>query len=107
MADVFISYSKTRGAEAAELAAELGDLGYHVWLDTSLLPTGLFGETIDRELDAAKAVVVIWSPESVRSKWVKSEAGHGDRQNKLVNTHTADIADPQSHIPKPFEQLIR
>jgi hypothetical protein len=25
MADVFISYSKTRGAEAAELAAELGD----------------------------------------------------------------------------------
>jgi formylglycine-generating enzyme required for sulfatase activity len=104
MADVFISYSKTRSAEAAELAGELGELGYHVWWDTRLLPTGSFGTMIDRELNVAKAVVVIWSPESVRSKWVRSEAEHGDRQDKLVNTHTAEINDPGSQIPKPFNQ---
>ena len=104
MADVFISYSKARGAEAADLAAELGDLGYSVWWDPGLLPTGSFGVTIDRELDAAKAVVVIWSPESVRSKWVRAEAQHGDRQDKLVNTHTAEVSDPESQIPKPFNQ---
>ena len=59
MADIFISYSKARGAEAAELAKELADLGYDVWWDTSLLPTGSYGAEIDRQLDAAKAVIVI------------------------------------------------
>src|SRR5262249_45366750 len=38
------------------------------------------------------------------SKWVRSEAEHGDRQDKLVNTHTADLDDPGIRIPKPFNQ---
>jgi formylglycine-generating enzyme required for sulfatase activity len=104
MADVFISYSKTRRAEAAELAGELIDLGYSAWWDTSLLPTGSFAAAIDRELDAAKAVLVIWSPESVLSKWVRSEARHADRQEKLINTHTAELDDPGVRIPKPFNE---
>ena len=104
MADVFISYSKTRAVQAEDLAAELGELGYQVWWDTSLLPTGSFGAEIDRQLDAARAVIVIWSPESVRSKWVRSEAAHADRQEKLVNTHTADF-DPARQMPKPFDQI--
>jgi formylglycine-generating enzyme required for sulfatase activity len=104
MADVFISYSKARDGEAAELAAELSDLGFSVWWDPGLLPTGSYSATIDRELDAAKAVVVIWSPEAVRSKWVRAEAEHGDRDNKLVNTHTAEVGDPGRQIPKPFNQ---
>lgn len=103
MADIFISYSKARVAEATELAAELADLGYEVWWDTSLLPTGSFGAEIDRQLDAARAVIVIWSPESIRSKWVRSEAAHADRLDKLVNTHTDGIA-PATQIPKPFDQ---
>ena len=104
MADVFISYSKARSVEAAELASELADLGYDVWWDTSLLPTGSFGAEIDRQLDAAKAVIVIWSPESLRSKWVRSEASHGDRQDKLVNTHTADPG-VVAGIPKPLDLI--
>jgi TIR domain len=104
MTDVFISYSKIRRTEAAELARELSDLGYYVWWDTRLLPTGSYGAAIDRELNAAKAVIVIWSPESVRSKWVRSEAEHADQQDKLVNTHT-DVDDPRTLIPKPFNQI--
>jgi hypothetical protein len=42
MADVFISYSKIRHAETVQLAGELEELGYSVWWDTSLLPTGSF-----------------------------------------------------------------
>ena len=103
-ADVFISYSRARSVEAAELASELADLGYEVWWDTSLLPTGSFGAEIDRQLDAAKAVIVIWSPESLRSKWVRSEASHGDRQDKLVNTHTADPG-VVAGIPKPLDLI--
>jgi formylglycine-generating enzyme required for sulfatase activity len=105
MADVFISYSKTRHAAAAQLAGELIDLGYSVWWDTSLLPTGSFTTAIDRELNAAKAVVVIWSSESVLSNWVRSEARHGDRQKKLVNTHT-ELDDPEGQIPIPFNETL-
>ena len=101
MADIFISYSKARIAEASELAGELGDLGYDLWWDTSLVLTGSFGEEIDRHLDAAKAVIVIWSPESVRSKWVRSEVYHADREEKLVNAHTSETCDHSRSIPKP------
>src|SRR5262245_31553271 len=96
MADAFTSYSKARAAEARALAGELGYLGYDVWWDTSLLPVGSFGAEIDRQLDAAKAVIVIWSPESIRSKWVYAEAEHADRpeHDKLVNARTADVNDP-------------
>jgi TIR domain len=104
MADIFISYAKAQAADAAELARELGGLGYDVWWDTSLLPTGTFAEEIDRQLNAAGAVIVIWSTESVRSKWVRSEAAHGDRQEKLVNTHTPGL-DPGKIVPKPFDQI--
>ena len=102
MADVFISYSKSRSAIASELAKELADLGYDVWWDISLLPTGAFGAAIDRELDAATAVIVIWSSESARSKWVYAEASHAERQDKLVNCHTNEITRPDAQIPKPF-----
>jgi hypothetical protein len=105
MADVFISYAKARPADAVELAGELRKLGYNVWWDTRLLPTGSFATVIDRELDAAKAVVVIWSPQSVRSGWVRSEAAHANRLEKLVNTHVA-LDHPESQIPKPFGETL-
>jgi hypothetical protein len=58
-------------------------------------------------LRAAKAVVVIWSPRSVASRWVRAEATQADRANKLVPvkidacelpiifelTHTADLPE--------------
>jgi WD40 repeat protein len=105
MADVFISYSKARQSVAADLATELENLGFDVWWDTALIPTGSFSEEIDRQLDAATAVIVIWSPEAVRSKWVRSEATHADRDGKLINARTADLTDPARNIPKPFDQI--
>jgi hypothetical protein len=107
MADVFISYAKARAAEAKALAGELTDLGYDVWWDSSLLPVDSIDAEIDRQLDAAKAVIVIWSPESIRSRWVYAEAEHADRpeHQKLVNTRTADLTDPTRQIPKPFGRI--
>jgi hypothetical protein len=101
MADVFISYSRAKKA-AAELARKLDDLGFTVWWDTSLIPARIFfPKEIDRQLNAARAVVVIWSPASAKSYWVYSEARHGDRQDKLVNTRTSALLPEQ--IPKPFD----
>jgi hypothetical protein len=41
------------------------------------------------ELTLAKAVIVIWSENSVRSKFVRDEAGRADNKNKLIATCVA------------------
>ena len=103
MADVFLSYSKSRRELTESLARDLEAKGYSVWWDTSLLPTDNFRREIDYQLNEAKAVIIVWTPESTDSKWVCAEADHADSQRKLINTRSSDLA-PQ-RIPKPFNQI--
>jgi len=43
-----------------------------------IIPPGItFDDVIEQNLDAAKCVIVLWSRESVKSKWVKTEASEG------------------------------
>jgi hypothetical protein len=77
-----------------------------VWWDASLHSGETFDEVIEQRLRDAKAVVVLWSPRSVASRWVRAEATLADRRNKLVPaiiepcdrpivfelTHTAELA---------------
>ena len=90
--------------------------GFSVWWDAVLRSGETFDEVIERELRAAKAVVVLWSPRSVASRWVRAEATLADRANKLVPviiepcnlpiifelTHAADLADGRRHVRPPL-----
>jgi hypothetical protein len=81
--------------------------GFTVWWDASLRSGETFDEVIEKELRDAKGVVVLWSPRSVASRWVRAEATLADRRNKLVPamieacdrpiifelTHAADLCD--------------
>ena len=78
-----------------------------MWWDAVLRSGQTFDEVIEKELRAAKAVVVLWSPRSVTSRWVRAEATLADRSDKLVPviletcnlpiifelTHAAALAD--------------
>lgn len=55
-----------------------------MWWDASLHSGETFDEVIEQRLRDAKAVVVLWSPRSVSSRWVRSEATLADRRHKLV-----------------------
>jgi hypothetical protein len=98
--EVFISYSKEHGELTQALAAALSEAGYSVWWDTSLVSGDDFTSVIAQRLTEAKAVVVVWTPTSVNSDWVKYEAEFGRRSNRLVPVRSADL-DP-SLIPPPF-----
>lgn len=105
--DIFLSYSREDRTAARHFAESFGREGFTVWWDAALRSGQTFDEVIERELRAAKAVVVLWSPRSVASRWVRAEATLADRNNKLVPaiieacdrpiifelTHAADLAE--------------
>jgi formylglycine-generating enzyme required for sulfatase activity len=103
MADIFISYSKKHAALTEALARDLEAEGYTTWWDTGLLPGDEFPDEIKRQLDAAKAVIVIWTESSVNSKWVRAEATRAHAQGKLIALHRAGL-DLQD-IPLPLNTL--
>lgn len=58
--------------------------GFVVWWDAAIHSGESFDLVIERQLAEAKAVVVLWSPNSVNSRWVRAEAASADRSGKLA-----------------------
>ena len=101
MADIFISYCSLRRELTRELEHRLAAEGYDsVWWDRELNPAAEFGPQIKEELNAAKAVVVVWTPEAVASPYVRAEARLAASAHKLVSVRTPDT--PFGAIPEPF-----
>jgi hypothetical protein len=84
VSDIFISYARADEARVRELADALTKLGWSVWYDRALIPSEEYDERIERELDTTSCVIVVWSRESIKSRWVRAEAGAADDQGKLV-----------------------
>jgi hypothetical protein len=105
--DVFISYSREDKERVLPLVAVLEDRQLTVWFDADLEVGETFDEQIHAQLTAARAVMVCWSPQSVGSRWVRSEAQFGAERKKLVSVfiapctllppfnldHTEDLSD--------------
>jgi CheY-like chemotaxis protein len=94
MADIFVSYASADGDNAQAVGKLLAARGYSVWWDRSIPPGEIFDEVIQRSLDAAKCVVVLWSAASVVSNWVKTEAAEAAGRNILVPALIEDVRLP-------------
>ena len=84
-ADIFISYSQKDRAAANWLAAFLAKRGYGVWWDTKLIGGQEFREAIMRQLEVAKTVLVLWSANSIQSRFVIDEADRAAAGGKVVS----------------------
>ena len=122
MADVFVSYSRSDRARVAPLVAAIKAKGWSVWWDPSIAAGQQFDDQIEAELLAASAVLVVWTPTSVQSRWVRGEARDAAERDILVPVRfdnarlpidaraiqTTDLdnwgEDPTS---APFQDLIR
>jgi adenylate cyclase len=100
MADIFVSYARSTANQAQQIAQALRALGYEVWRDDELPAHRAYAEVIEERLKAAKAVVVVWSAEAVKSEWVQSEADRARNDRKLVQV-TVDGAQ----LPMPFDRI--
>ena len=94
MADVFISYAREDRPVAERLAATLEAAGRSVWWDREILPGHDFTAVIAAELAVAKAVIVIWSPASLASGWVRDEASEGLERRALVPVRLGGVEPP-------------
>ena len=94
MADVFVSYASSEKDKARLVAESLEAAGFSVWWDRALKPGETFDSVIQREIEAAKAIVVLWTKASVESQWVREEADVGRRREALVPLLMDDIAPP-------------
>jgi adenylate cyclase len=100
MSDVFISYARSTEPQAKHIEEALLALGYGVWRDDQLPAHRAYSEVLDERLRAAKAVLVVWSAEAVKSEWVQSEADRARTDKKLVQL-TLDGAP----LPMPFDRI--
>jgi TolB-like protein/Tfp pilus assembly protein PilF len=100
LADVFISYARADETTARRVARGLESAGFDVWWDAEIPAHRAYSEVIERQLDEAKAVVVLWSKTAAESQWVRAEADFGRNAGKLVQ---AQIDGTMPHMP--FNQI--
>ncbi|HEU4890409.1 MAG TPA: TIR domain-containing protein [Vicinamibacterales bacterium] len=100
MADVFISYASPDRERARLLADGLEQQGLSVWWDREIQPGRPFDDAIEEALNSALCVIVLWSHASVKSDWVKAEAGEAAEKRVLVPA----LID-RTRIPLRFRQF--
>ena len=71
---IFISYAREDSEIAFRLARHLRDWGCRVWIDRHSLWSGsVFSDEIARAINASDYFIVLLSPDSALSEWVKRE----------------------------------
>ena len=94
MADVFISYAREDLVHAQRLVETLTQAGCTAWWDPHIRLGEMYPEVIERELEAARCVVVLWSRHSVKSEFVREEADSGKKRGILVPIRLDDAPLP-------------
>ena len=122
MADVFVSYARTDKERVAPIVAAIEAKGWSVWWDPEIAAGQLFDDQIEAEMNAAKSVLVVWTPTSVASRWVRGEAREAADRGILVPVrfdearlpmdvralHTTDLDHWENDPGSPaFQEILR
>ncbi len=71
---VFISHASADDGFVSELRQALGKLGIPVWVDSWKLPGGSkLAAEIEQAIEDARQVLVVLSPQTVNSPWMRRE----------------------------------
>jgi hypothetical protein len=104
--NVFISYAREDQDRARTLSMALEACGWSVWWDPKIQAGQSFDEIIERELDTADCVVVLWSKHSISSEWVKNEASEGLARGVLIPARIDDIKLPLEFRRRQTAELV-
>lgn len=95
MADLFVSYKAEDRRRVAALVAALESAGISVWWDAHIGGGSEWREEIERNLDAARCVIVVWSKRSTGpdGEFVRDEASRAMRRKAYLPVRI-DRVDP-------------
>lgn len=96
MSDVFISYKAEDRRRVEPLVRALQSDGLSVWWDEHLGTGEAWRETIEKQLDSASCVLVIWSKRSVgpEGRFVREEASRAQSRNAYVPVLIDSVQTP-------------
>src|SRR5258706_11350659 len=94
---VFVSYAHEDAARVEPLVQHLAARGVNVWWDRNIPIGAAFRGVIQKMLDEAAGVVVVWSSQSVQKTFVHSEADAGLKRGALFPV----CLDVGARIPNP------
>lgn len=82
---VFISYSRSDASFVDQLEGSLQARGYNTWVDRNSTVGGdTWVHSIQGGIDSAQLVLVVLSPEAIKSTWVESEYVYALDQRKRI-----------------------
>jgi hypothetical protein len=99
----FISYSRKDFSAAQGLRNWLTSHGVAAWMDTDIPAGAIFTDVIESKLNQSSIIFVIWTPNSVQSRWVKEEAHKAAELGKLVPLKSVNLK--ASSLPFGFSRL--
>jgi TolB protein len=82
----FISYSRTDTSQKQNIVKQLRARGINLWVDIeNLVPgTPAWEREIERAIRGAAGIIVLLSPESNNSEWVRREISFAEQNDKVV-----------------------
>jgi sulfatase modifying factor 1 len=94
-ANVFVAYSRADQVRAKPVITMLERLGFSVWWDVESIPIGVDWERfLTDQVAVAQSVVVLWSRNSVQSRWVRFEAEFAVRRSVFVPVLIEEVELP-------------
>jgi len=99
-ADIFVSYAREDQRSARMIVAQLTSAGFRVWWDDGIHAGAQWDAEINGQLVASRAVVVLWSPFSSASEWVRREATHAREHQKIV-----PVFIRKCQLPSDFSEI--
>jgi hypothetical protein len=94
MAEVFVSYASQDRDRVGSLVREIEAAGCSVWWDREIGAGAAFDREIEKAIDEARCIVVVWTKDSVESEWVRTEANEGLQRGNLVPVAIEHVRPP-------------
>ena len=104
---VLVLFEQGRRADR-ELDSELDGKRFSVWYDRGLIAGQPYRDVLQKRIETVKAVVVLWTENSIGSKWVRAEADLADKHKKAhlparsqarSEAHSVALRGKRSHHP--------
>ena len=96
---VFLSYAHENEALARRIADVLREAGLDVWDRRDILPGDNWAEKVSHALNESQAMVVLITPESLRSEWVRREIEYALGNKRYSERLLPVFVGPRENIP--------